>query len=138
MYAEFRCPLSRKKVPQNGQGRDTLPNSAKWVSAKCPIFLEFGKVSLPCPFCRIFFRQSGHWNSAKWASKLGKVGRAVVYICKNILFESENIMWGISDECTLALTVAQTIRNLSYLSASSSSSRVTQSPNQYSSHSSCS
>ena len=61
------------------------------------------------PFCRNFFRQSGHRNSAKWASKSGKVGKAVVYICKNRLFESENIMWGISDVCTLALTVAKTV-----------------------------
>ena len=44
-FAEFRCPLCRismpilpKKVRQNGQGRDTLPNSAKWVSSNCPIF----------------------------------------------------------------------------------------------------
>ena len=44
-FAEFRCPLCRismptlpKKIRQNGQGRDTLPNSAKWVSANCPIF----------------------------------------------------------------------------------------------------
>ena len=71
-------------------------------------FAEFGKVSLPCPVCRINFRQSGHRNSAKWASKFGRVGKAVVYICKNRLFESENIMWGISDVCTLALTVAKT------------------------------
>ena len=34
--------------------------------------------------------------------------KAVVYICKNRLFEDENIMWGISDVCTLALTVAKT------------------------------
>ena len=40
-------------------------------------FAEFGKVSLPCPFCRIFFgkvgigiRQNGHRNSAKWARQL--------------------------------------------------------------------
>ena len=70
-------------------------------------FAESGKMSLPCPFCRIFFRQSGHRNSAKWASKFGKVGKAVVYICKNRLFESENIMWGIPDVYTLALTVAK-------------------------------
>ena len=37
-------------------------------------FAKFGKVSLPCPFCRIFFRQSGHRNSTKWALKFGKVG----------------------------------------------------------------
>ena len=53
-------------------------------------FAEFGKVSLHCPFCRIFFLE-------KWASKFGKVGK-----------ESENIMMGISDVCTLALTVAKT------------------------------
>ena len=119
---------------------------------------EFGKVSLPSPFCRIFFRQSWHRNLAKWvlfscfengvhigtfvvdsgasshifsdrtlftdfsdkverwvknanesfSSKFGKVGKAVVYICKSRLFESDNIMWGISDVCTLALTVAKT------------------------------
>ena len=64
-------------------------------------FAEFGKESLPCPFCRINFRQSGQRNSTNWASKFGKVGKAVVYICKNRLFESENIMWGISDVCTV-------------------------------------
>ena len=31
-------PTLPKKNRQNGQGRDTLPNSAKWVSANCPIF----------------------------------------------------------------------------------------------------
>ena len=68
-------------------------------------FAEFGK---RCPFCRINSRQSGHRNSAKWASKFGKVGKAVVYICKNRHFENENITWGISDVCTVALTVAKT------------------------------
>ena len=38
-FAEFRCPLCLKLIRQNGQGRDTLPNSAKWVSANCPIFI---------------------------------------------------------------------------------------------------
>ena len=33
-------------------------------------FAEFGKVSLPCPFCQINFRQSGHRNSAKWTRQL--------------------------------------------------------------------
>ena len=70
-------------------------------------FAEFGSVPT-LPFCWIFFRQIWHRNSAKWASKFGKVGKAVVYICKNRLFESENIIWGISDVCTLALTVAKT------------------------------
>ena len=37
-FAEFRCPLCRKKILQNRQGRDTLPNLAKWVSENCPIF----------------------------------------------------------------------------------------------------
>ena len=72
------------------------------------------------PFCRIrqsvptlpilpnFFRQSGHRNSAKWVSKFGKVGKAIVYICKNRLFESEIIMRGIFGVCTLALTFAKT------------------------------
>ena len=71
---------------------------------------EYGTVCRN-PFCRI--RQSvptlpilPNFFSAKWASKFGKVGKAVVYICKNRLFESENIMWG--DVFTLALTVAKT------------------------------
>ena len=37
-------PTLPKKNQQNGQGRDTLPNSAKWVSANCPIF-DHGCVS---------------------------------------------------------------------------------------------
>ena len=72
-------------------------------------FAEFGKVSLPCPFSRINFRQGGHRNSAKWARQLSTSAKR--------LFESENIMWGISGVCTLALTVAdqlpqRSLRNL--------------------------
>ena len=63
-------------------------------------FAEIGKVSLPCPFCRIFFRQSVHQNSAKRARQLSTSAKT--------LFESENLMRGISDVCTLALTVAKT------------------------------
>ena len=33
-------------------------------------FAEFGKMALPCPFCRISCRESGHRNSAKWAGQL--------------------------------------------------------------------
>ena len=72
---------------------------------------EYGTVCRN-PFCRIrpsvpalpilpnFFRQSGHQNLAKWAKQLSTSA--------NRLFESENIMWGISDVCTLALTVEKT------------------------------
>ena len=70
-------------------------------------FAEFGKVPLLRPFCRIFFGkvgienwQSGHRNSAKKARQLSTSAKT--------LFESENIMWGISDVCTLALTAAKT------------------------------
>ena len=35
-FAEFRFPLCRKKNQKNGQGRDTLPNSAKWVESPTP------------------------------------------------------------------------------------------------------
>ena len=37
--------FAEKKVRQNGQGRDTLPNSAKWVSANCPKFVVMKNVS---------------------------------------------------------------------------------------------
>ena len=70
---------------------DSLPKPILPNSAKCPYLAHFAN----------FF-------SAKWASEFGKVRKAVVYISKNRLFESENIMWGISDVCTLALTVAKT------------------------------
>ena len=46
--------------------------------------------SLPL-FAESHFAESmGHFAdffSAKWASKFGKVGKAVVYICKNRLFK---------------------------------------------------
>ena len=42
-FAEFRCQLCRISIPtlpkknqKNGQGRDTLPNSAKWVESPTP------------------------------------------------------------------------------------------------------
>ena len=35
-FAEFHFA---EKNQQIGQGRDTLPSSAKWVSANCPIFI---------------------------------------------------------------------------------------------------
>ena len=72
------------------------------------------------PFCRI--RQSiptlpilPNFYSANWASEFGRVGIEIrqsgqsscLHLQKQI-FESENIMWGISDVCTLALTVAKT------------------------------
>ena len=34
----FDAHFAEKKIRQNGQGRDTLPISAKWVSANSPIF----------------------------------------------------------------------------------------------------
>ena len=77
---------------------DSLPKPILPNSAKCPYlahFVEFffGKVGIE-------IQQSGHRNSAKRARQLSTSAKT--------LFGRENIMWGISDVCTLALTVVKT------------------------------
>ena len=79
----------------------------KWDSLAKPILLNSAKRPYLAHFEEFFFgkvgieiRQSGHRNSAKRARQLSTPAKT--------LFESENIMWGISDVCTLAITIAKT------------------------------